>query len=54
VFLAGFQIPAGTPAKQIWQEVEAEFRRLAATLPDDEAVTFEAAVRRLIKERRHL
>ncbi len=51
VFLAGFQIAADASPDDVWHHVEAEFRRLAATLPDDEAQAFEAAMRRLIGQR---
>jgi hypothetical protein len=51
VFLAGFQIAADAQPEDVWRHVDAEFRRLAATLPDDEAQAFERAVRRLIDQR---
>jgi hypothetical protein len=54
VFLAGFQIPANATADDVWALVVAEFRRLAVTLPDDEADAFETSVRRLIAEKAYL
>lgn len=53
VFLSGFQIPADATADEVWRYLEPEFRRLAATLPPDEAATLEEVVRQLIDERSH-
>ena len=53
VFLSGFQIPADATAEEVWRYVEPEFRRLAGTLPENEAATLEEVVRQLIDERSH-
>jgi hypothetical protein len=51
VFLAGFQLPADAGADEVWRHVESELRRLAGTLPADEAAALAQSVRTLIDAR---